>query len=634
MSFRATSFDKEPKVPGSFGLAAVTGMVSGAAVGCLAGVIIAAYNPFFVDSIFLGLLFLWAIPAVLGAVVWIAGHALKRLVSEGYPGRRGLRRRHAPLVMLLLALVVAGLYGAGRLNERSPASAADGPRVLIIGIDGATWDIMRPMMERGELPNFQAIRDRGASGVLTSIEPTLSPAVWTTIATGKKRAKHGVMDFTYTQEDLKVPRIWELLEGEGKTVGMQSWLVTWPPAVRNGFMIPGWLARTAETYPQDLHFALDIILGEGLARTPREYLAYIVDAPVIGVRISTLFEAGKLVATSKLKHPPELDLIYRKDMLKARIYADIFCWLLFKHRPDFAANVFYGTDSLAHGYWKFMAALDKFSGAGEDGVPGADHWEVGREDAERYGDVVRDYYRLVDSFIPRMLNLVPENTTVCVLSDHGHGPSEGDWGYLVLKVNKLIQTLGLSDAVSVASVGDWSFLSPAPGAPPENLAGAVETLSAVTVPGKDLPFLVVDMKESATFSLRIAEGVEKSDTFTAPDGTTFEVADFVEDMKLSGTHRLEGVVMLSGNGIKSGYTIRNASLVDITPTLLYVMGSPVGGDMDGSVLTECFEAGHLSENPIRTVESRDNDVPLPGTGNKEDMPDAVRERLRALGYVK
>ena len=92
MSLRTTSFQRKPGTTGSFGLAAVTGLVSGAAVGCLAGVIISAYNPFFVDSLFLGLLFLWAAPAILGAALWILGHSLKRLVSEGYPRRRLHRR--------------------------------------------------------------------------------------------------------------------------------------------------------------------------------------------------------------------------------------------------------------------------------------------------------------------------------------------------------------------------------------------------------------------------------------------------------------------------------------------------------------------------------------------------------------
>lgn len=631
------------KGPGS---SALSGMAGGAAIGCLAGVIISAYNPFFVDSLPLGLLLLWAFPALLGAIVWTLAYAIRRIPGGGTGSTskwRSIRGRQVPVILFLLALIVTGLYVARHLNETAPA--ASGPHVLVIGIDGATWDIMDPMMEKGELPNFSAIRASGSSGVLTSVDPTLSPAVWTTIATGKLRANHGVMDFNYTQEDLSAPRIWELLEGQGMTVGIVSWLVTWPPAVRNGFMVPGWLARTSETYPPNLHFALDIILGEGLARTPREYLAYIVDAPRIGVRLSTLFEALKLVSFSKLKRPPMLDLIYRKDMLKARIYADVFCWLLANHRPDFAATVFYGTDSLAHAYWKFMDALDgpQIPSGGLEAAPSSlsqtaegssQGWDVSAEDAERYGDVIREYYRLVDSFVPRILALMPEETAVCVLSDHGHGPSGSDWGYLVLKVNHLIDTLGLAEVVSVASVGDWSFLSPAPGVGSEAVLQAVETLSHLTVAGKGMPLLAIGVKESATFSLRISDSVDKSDSFVTPDGSTFKVADFVDKTELSGTHRLNGVILLSGRGIKSGHRINAASIVDVTPTLLYLMDSPVGEDMDGRVIIDGFEPGFLQENPIKTVETRDGDVPLPGAAAGEEMPEAVKKRLRELGYVK
>lgn len=626
----------------SAGRCAVRGLLVGAAVGCLVGVVFSAYNPFFVDSLWLGLLSLWAAPAVLGALLWTAGNGVRRLIVGGGSGRAGVAtsgRAPAPglrstIALFLLALVVAGLYVVRHLSERSPSHLGRGPRILIVGIDGATWDIMDPLMEANQLPNFQALRANGSSGVLTSINPTLSPAVWTTIATGKLRAKHGIMDFTYTQEDLRAPRIWELLEGEGKTVGMMSWLVTWPPAVRNGFMIPGWLARTPATHPPNLHFALDIILGEGLARTPREYLAYIVEAPRIGVRISTLFEAFKVVSFSKLRKPPMLDLVHRKENLKGRIFSDIFCWLLVNHRPDFSAAVFYGTDSLAHVYWKYMQAADASGGspATEPKEKGA--WDVAPEDAARYGDVIRDYYRLVDSFLPKILSLLPEETTVCVLSDHGHGPSETDWGYLIIKANKLIETLGIQDKVSVASVGDWSFLSAAPGSSPERLAEAVEVLSALMVDGKGMPFLDIKAKESATLSIRIADGVEQGDTFSAPDGRSFRVADYVDRTDLSGTHRLEGVIILAGPGVQKGYKIQNASIADVTPTLLHLMGSTVGEDMDGRVLTECLEEGFMKNHPVRFVETRDGEVALPSATPGEGMPEAVRERLRALGYVK
>lgn len=618
---------------GGHGSSVLRGLAAGAAIGCLAGVIISAYNPFFVDSLWLGILGLWAGPAALGAIVWSGAAGLRGLLRRkpsagaggGSTGGRAAASRRAPVVLLLLAVVVVGLYVAGRLRGRTPPQDGNRPHVLVIGIDGATWDIMDPMMKRGELPNFEALKESGAYGVLRSIDPTLSPAVWTTMATGKVRAKHGVLDFNYTQEDLRAPRIWELLEGEGKTVGIMSWLVTWPPVVRHGFMVPGWLARTPETYPPGVHFAQDVILGEGLARTPREYAAYIVDAPRVGVRMTSLFEAFKLVTYSKLKRRPAVDLVYRKEMLKGRMFSDIFCWLLANYRPDFAAEVFYGTDSLAHVYWKYMETAD---------APGRAQWDVSEADAKKYGDVIRGYYRLVDSFIPKILALLPEDTTVCVVSDHGHGSSGDSWGYLVIKAGRLIEALELADKVSLASVGDWTFLSAAPGSGPDALPEAVRALSSLTVEGKGIPLLQVEVKESATLSVRITDGVEPSDRFATADGRTFKVADFADKTELSGTHRPEGVIIISGEGIKRGCRISDASILDVAPTVLYLMGSTVGADMDGKVLTDCIEKSYLESRPIRTVETRDGEVDLPRSAGAQEMPEAVKKRLRELGYIK
>jgi hypothetical protein len=622
-----------PRSAGGRGSSALKGLATGAAIGCLAGVVISAYNRFFVDSLWLGVLGLWAGPAVVGAVVWSGVSGLRSLFRHRAPcaslrpragAMRGGRLR-APIALLLPGAIVVGLYGVGRLSARRPPRTAEGPHVLVIGIDGGTWDIVGPMIKRGELPNFQVLKESGSSGVLTSIEPTLSPAVWTTMASGKVRAKHGVIDFNYAQQDLRVPRIWELLEAEGKTVGMMSWLVTWPPAVRHGFMVPGWLARTPETRPSSVHFAQDVILGEGFARTPREYAAYILDAPRAGVRISTLFEAFKVVAYSKLRKPPVADLIYRKEMLKGRIFSDIFCRLLADYRPDFAAEVFYGTDSLAHLYWKYMEAADS---------PEQMVWKVSPADAQRYGDVIRRYYKLVDSFIPKILALMPEDTTVCVVSDHGHGPSGGGRAHLVIRASRLLETLGLQDNVSLASVGDWTFLSAAPGAGAQSIPEAAGVLSSLVVDGKEVPFLQVEAKESATLSIMVTKGVEASDRFSTPDGRTFKVADFADKTELSGTHRLGGLIILSGTGIKKGYTIPRASILDVTPTLLYLMGSTVGADMDGAVLTDCIEKGYLATRPVRTVETRDGEVKLRPSSKSEEIPEAVKKRLRELGYVK
>lgn len=93
-----------------------------------------------------------------------------------------------------------------------------------------------------------------------------------------------------------------------------------------------------------------------------------------------------------------------------------------------------------------------------------------------------------------------------------------------------------------------------------------------------------------------------------------------------------GLFIICGQNIKTGVRIENASLYDITPTLLYLSGLPVSKEMDGMVLTECVEEKFLQSHPIRFIESYGS--PL---RNKE--PDAhgseeeIKERLRALGYI-
>jgi predicted AlkP superfamily phosphohydrolase/phosphomutase len=638
------------------------GLAAGAAFGSLTAVLISTRNPHFVDSLWLGLLLLWACPAVVGALFWFIVTGLRRprkgkgrdetgddprvVLPSSTPGSRTGSGRIAFVVFLLFAAVLGSLRLTAFLRESRVPSADGGPCVLLIGLDGATWDIMEPMMAAGELPNLNALRNEGAWGVLTSTEPTLSPAVWTTIATGKTREKHGIRDFTYTQESLAAPRIWELLEAEGVNVGMQSWLVTWPPLVRDGFQIPGWLARTSETFPPELHFAQDLILGEGLARSPREYLAYLIDAPRIGVRLSTLTQALRLIAYSKLKHPPILDVTWRKDELKAAIYADIFCWLLRKYKPDFSAAVFYGTDSLGHVYWKYMERLSELSQSSTgaptgDGVreaplekPPAGEGDVTEEEAQKYGRVLQSYYRLMDSFLPRFMAALPADKTVCVLSDHGHGPREEEWGYFVLKSSHLLDTMGLAETVSVASLGDWNFLSPAPGLGLEALEEAASVLSSLTVERTGKQFLEIEMTGSTSFSIRASYGTVASDTLVTPQGTRLPAADFVDEAGLSGTHTLDGVIILSGRGVKQGCRIESAGLTDVAPTLLYLMESTVGADMDGRILIEYLNEGYVAANPIRTVESRDGEVEYPEPVPEGEIPEAVRERLRALGYVK
>ena len=80
-------------------------------------------------------------------------------------------------------------------------------KTLLIGLDGATWKIINPLIEKGKLPNIKSLMDNGSHGILMSDEKMVSPSVWTSILTGKNPQKHGILDFMTMQNKLKAKRI-------------------------------------------------------------------------------------------------------------------------------------------------------------------------------------------------------------------------------------------------------------------------------------------------------------------------------------------------------------------------------------------------------------------------------------------
>lgn len=123
-----------------------------------------------------------------------------------------------------------------------------GPRVLFLGIDGATWKVIGPMMERGELPAFRRLVEEGSYRPdFETLPITLSPVIWTTIATGRAPEDHGVTSFTsqlpngqlipVTSSVRRVRAIWELASRRGSSAGVIGWWATWPAEEVNGYVI-------------------------------------------------------------------------------------------------------------------------------------------------------------------------------------------------------------------------------------------------------------------------------------------------------------------------------------------------------------------------------------------------------------
>ena len=128
-------------------------------------------------------------------------------------------------------------------------------KAIILGLDGATWDVLLPRVERGEMPNLAALLQQGAWGGLRSTTPPFSAQAWVSLSTGKNQARHGVVDFwerspgapltehrTFVSSRLvRGETLWQTAGRHGRQVGVVNVPVTYPPAPVQGYQVSGFL---------------------------------------------------------------------------------------------------------------------------------------------------------------------------------------------------------------------------------------------------------------------------------------------------------------------------------------------------------------------------------------------------------
>ncbi len=498
-------------------------------------------------------------------------------------------------------------------------------KLLVVGVDGATWSVIDPLIARGELPHFRRLRERGASGTMQAFQYMLNSALlWTSINSGKLPEKHGIEFFGATSTDVRSKRVWDVLEEQGWRVGVCGELVTWPPRTINGFLIPDLFALGPETYPADLRFLQEIALGEkngdrtsqGVpGAVPRQLVRY-------GVRSGTMLASAKFLARRRL-HPTEpfLSWFWRKALLQPRIYTDVVAQLTKRMKLDYLSFHFHTTDTLSHRYWR--------------------HWDpnafegLDKNEVERYSDVIPAAYREADRTLGRLLGLAGPETTVVVVSDHGFKPIPYGQNYqYTLKLEHLMRLLGLTTNNTVPA-----RLGPEHVFYLKDLArkkSVVNLLSLVRISSTD--DLLFDVREGDGFvSFVLADRGRDlvGCSFSSPFGE-FSFDDLFEDRGFvdSGTHHPDGIIIMSGNGIRPGQTLQPVSPLEIAPTLLALAGLPVPRDMDGRVLTEALTEELLRRSPITYCDSYESgDRVAPTEAAESDESDVVLERLKALGYL-
>lgn len=282
-------------------------------------------------------------------------------------------------------------------------------KTLLIGWDAADWQIIHPLIEAGRMPALQSLIEKGVSGNLATLEPVFSPMLWTSIATGKRADKHGVLGFTEPNYDhggvqpvgtysRKTAAIWNILTEAGLKSNVIGWWPSHPAETLNGVMVSNFYQRASHPYGEKWPMAPGTVYPNNLSKrmaalrvhpqelTSNHILPFIPNAAKIDQeKDKRLATFGKILAEAAGIHNSATYLMEHTD------------W-------DFMAVYFDNIDHFSHAFMKYHPP--KLKGVKED-------------DFDLYKEVVNSAYQYHDMMLGRMLNLTDDETTIVLISDHG-----------------------------------------------------------------------------------------------------------------------------------------------------------------------------------------------------------------------
>ena len=474
-------------------------------------------------------------------------------------------------------------------------------RVMVIGLDGATWDLIDSWTDKGELPNFKRLMENGCYGSLASTIPHVTPPAWTSMTTGKNPAKHGIFDFTsikrnnrgwdlnlYNSKSKKSKEIWDYLKEKSIVVNIP---LTYPPHKINGLMVTGMYTpdiKSGFTYPQEMKNEI------------------LKSFPNYKIELDWNKYEGR-----KQK--------FLKDLYKMTEERIKLFWYFFSMNWKFFFFVFVGTDRLQHIYWN--------------------------------EDELLNYYRYLDTFLEKVIKKIKKkNINLLIVSDHGFAkikkivhPNSAllKEGYLKLTSG---QKSSFLDKFGVNKGKLWKILLK------YNLIRlyrkvptSILHLIRKSVPGKSNPIYDFDLKKSKAIMVGSGtiyileenkslkkeienEIINKLEKLKDPDthndiidkvfrkteiyignsvdnvpdlvilpkkgySLAFNVTEnIIENPHLKiADHAINGIFLAYGPDITNGSYVEGAKIYDIAPTILHMFGLPIPSDLDGRVLKRIFK---------------------------------------------
>ena len=542
-------------------------------------------------------------------------------------------------------------------------------RVMVIGLDGATWELLDGFMERGLMPRLSSLCAQGAKGELNTVVPPMTATAWTSFITGKGPGKHGVYDWTepmansYVYEPvdstrIKASTILEIASNHGRRVSSVNLPLTFPCRKINGVAVSGMLTPSVETagftWPPDF-------VDELMEISP----GYEIDT-----HLTEAFE-DVLPFCDRLER-----LINKRSVLVKE--------LLLREDWDLHVTVWVEMDRLQHCIWHFIDP---------------EHTNFDAEGAEKYADRILEIYTLLDDQIGMMVDNKGDDCDIIFVSDHGFGQCRNKvflntWlaekGFLKFKdagdvrgrmnsIRGVMDKLGVDTRkiVDVAKrFGAGGILS-RQGAALSRFAAGIDWENTVaychgtnsvrinlegreplgSVSRSDYAKVGEELRD-ALLSMRDADGqavitkvqlrdeiyfgaeVERASDVVITEHDTsvwFYYSEgtipnqlFEESGWASGNHKPNGIFLGVGPSFDSREVI-GADIIDIAPTVLALMGLPIPDDMDGSVLYSALSREELA--PVRYTEAKGFAGDSSGSFSDKQRGE-IEERLRGLGYLQ
>ena len=533
-------------------------------------------------------------------------------------------------------------------------------KAVVIGLDGAAWHLLDPMIEDGVMPRLAALRKRGASGTLLSTVPTYTPPAWTSAVTGVNPGRHGVYGFiegnaqSERQElmhsgKIKAPTLWEIASEQGARSGIYNLPLTYPPRPLDGWMVSGMMTPG---YGEQL---------KGFAY-PAELEPPILEwAPNYVVDVSANYEQDWRDAG--LAERALASIEQRERVLKG---------LLDLHPVDILFTVMEAPDRLQHVYYRYMDPRDEAYDSPE---------------GKRLRPAVIRCFEAMDRIVGLLEDWAGTDGGVMVVSDHGFTAWEvsvhlnallQEWGYLKLKpVARAMQTGAARSLVPVAkrflprkvareakgktfAAVDWTktraFASPIPqqgvfvNVADRNRFGIVPAAELEAIKDDLVQrFQVLKAPDGAPATDRVwrSEDVFHGDALEgAPDvlpvmrDHRFELDDELfhrnpfSDVRHMprGVHQPDGVVIVAGPGVTPRGKV-DGSVMDVLPTLLYQAELAVPEGLDGRVLEDAFDPAHLEARPVSTTAPLSSEAKDEASPYSDEEEALIEESLRGLGYL-